>query len=75
MQVRTFNYPMSIHSDVLDLERWEWDEESQETWQEANPAIHEFYKRWRGSASTDLGHDVYIGRLPEIDRIPEQWTR
>jgi len=67
----SFSY-LSIYSDVLDLERWEWDEESQETWRKAGPAIQEFYKRWRDSASTDIEHEVHLGRINKLDRMPER---
>jgi len=63
---------MSIYSDVLDLERWEWDEESRQKWEEANKAIQDFYKRWRDSASTDIEHEVHLGRINKLDRMPRR---
>ena len=58
---------------LLELERWIWDETGQKAWKKASSVIQDFYKRWRDSGSTELGHEVYIGELLEIPRIPEQF--
>ncbi|KIJ34813.1 hypothetical protein M422DRAFT_34915 [Sphaerobolus stellatus SS14] len=50
------------NADALDLERWTWDEASQQNWKEADPHVQKFYKDW-----------LRIGRIPGIGRIPQQF--
>ena len=63
---------MSIYSDVLDLEQWEWYEKRQQKWEEADPDIQEVYKRWRDSASTDIEREVCIGQINSVGRMPRR---